>query len=337
MNIAYRLKKALIARSLERRKRAHPFDAEAAERFALPADADETQINSFYFSGHSIKGQSLLLRFAQRGGGKTEVWFAYRDASGRAYANTRTGWEGEPPAGAKCVEAGRRWAFFFDGEVRSLSDGAVHHARFSGTFEASDAPFDFSYHMDTSVLADAIARQKWSRGFFDELQQNNQVHYEQQGCITGALSVDEQKIEIDLPAMRDHSFGRRDWGYMRRHVWLMALMEDGSALNVNFVDYPKLQLHSGYHTSAQGTRCVKGVSLKQPAYGSMPDSPMYRVTLSDDTQLSVACALEAEFVFPCGEAYTIHEGIGSFSSGGVMGRGVMEFGWNNDVPKGGRA
>ncbi len=334
MNIRYRLKKALIRRSLERRKSAHPFDTEAAERYALPSDADETRINSYYFSGHDMAGQSLLVRFAQRGGGKTEVWFAYRDASGRAYVNTRTSWDGEPPAGVTCVEPGKQWAFFFDGAVRRLTDGTVVRARFAGTFEASGAPFDFSYHMDSSVLAGAIARQKWNRGFFDELQQNNQVHYEQQGRITGALSADGQQMEISLPAMRDHSFGRRDWGYMQRHVWLMALMEDGSALNVNFVSYPKLRLHTGYHVSAQGTRCVTDVSLPQPASGSVPGSMMYRVTLSDGTEVRVACAKEAEFVFPCGEAYTIHEGIGAFSSGGTMGRGIMEFGWNNGPSEG---
>ncbi len=334
MNIIQRLKKALILRSLERRKHEHPFDAESAERYTLPAGADKAQINSYYFTCHDAKGMSLLLRFAQRGGGKTEVWFAYRDASGNEYMSNRTMVESSVPAGVSCVQPGKKWTFFYDGEVRSLISGAAQHTRFTGTFVAGDAPFEFGYHMDSSVLAGAIAQQKWRKGFFDELQQNNQVHYEQQGRVHGELTLGGQYIKIDAPAMRDHSFGRRDWAYMNRHVWLMALLEDGSALNANFVSYPTLQLASGYYTSARGTVCVTEVSFgSQPAPGKAPQTLMYKVKLADGTELSVACTREAEFVFPCGDAYTIHEGVGTFTSGGVYGRGIMEFGWNNDLSR----
>lgn len=331
MNMIHRLKRMLIQRSLERRKREQPFNTETAERYALPSNADETQINSYYFTCHDTKGMSLLLRYAQRGGGKTEVWLAYRDSAGNAYMNERTLYEDHVPAGVTCIEPGREWTFHYDGEVRSMASGAAQQARFTGTFTASEAPFEFGYHMDSSVLAGAIAQQKWRRGFFDELQKNNQVHYEQQGRIQGELSVSGQRIRIDAPAMRDHSYGRRDWGYMNRHGWLMALLEDGSALNANFVSYPALCLASGYYTSAHGTVCVCEVSLgSQPVPGKAPQMLMYKVKLADGTALSVACQKEAEFVFPCGDAYTIHEGVGTFTTGGVYGRGIMEFGWNND-------
>lgn len=331
MNMIQRLKRALILRSLERRKHEHPFDAEAAERYALPSDADKTQINSYYFSCHDAKGMSLLLRFAQRGGGETEVWFAYRDAAGNACMNSGTRYGANAPAGVTCLHPGKAWSFFYDGEVRSMTSGAVQRAQFTGTFTASEAPFEFGYHMDSSVLAGAIAQQKWDKGFFEELQKNNQVHYEQQGRVQGELVLSGQNIRIDAPAMRDHSYGRRDWNYMNRHVWLMALLEDGSALNANFVSYPKLKLSSGYYTSASGTACVKEVSLGSlPSPGKAPQTLMYKVKLSDGTELSVACSKETEFVFPCGDAYTIHEGIGTFTTGGVFGRGIMEFGWNND-------
>ena len=72
MNIIRRFKKALIQRNLEKRKLAHPFDAEAAERCALPLDAPEAAINSYYFTCHDMKGTSLLLRFALRGEGHSE-------------------------------------------------------------------------------------------------------------------------------------------------------------------------------------------------------------------------------------------------------------------------
>jgi hypothetical protein len=123
MNITRRLKRALIQRNLEKRKRAHPFDAEAAERYALSSDAPQAAINSYYFTCHDIKGTSLLLRFALRGEGRSEVWFAYRDAKGNAYASGPTAYGANPPAGVKCAQPCRQWTFSYDGPVRSLSSG----------------------------------------------------------------------------------------------------------------------------------------------------------------------------------------------------------------------
>ena len=185
--------------------------------------------------------------------------------------------------------------------------------------------------MDSSVLANAIARQKWSRDFFDELQRNNQVHYEQQGHMKGELSIEGMKIRIDAPAMRDHSYGRREWGYMNRHVWLMALLEDGSSLNVNFVSYPALHLSTGYFTSAEGTACITEATFDVDLVpGRAPATLTCRMKLLDGSERVLTCTKEEEFVFPCGDAYTIYEGIGAFTVDGVSGRGVMEFGWNTD-------
>ena len=87
MNIFFSLKKALILRSLEKRRRAQPFNAQEAEGYTIPKDADEFQNNSYYFSCHDMAGASLLIRHAQRGTAHIEVWFAYRDAAeiGRAH------------------------------------------------------------------------------------------------------------------------------------------------------------------------------------------------------------------------------------------------------------
>ena len=331
MNITRHLKRALIQRSLDKRKQQHPFDAEAAERYALPFDAPEAAINSYYFTCHDAKGVSLLLRFALRGEGRSEVWFAYRDATGNAWASSPTAYSTEPPAVVQCIEPCKQWRFSFDGPVRSLSSGRECAAQFSGMFTASEEPFEFGYHMPSSVLADAIARQKWGRGLFDELQRNNQVHYEQQGRVKGELNIEGMTLRIDAPAMRDHSYGHREWSYMNRHVWLMALLKDGSSLNVNFVSYPALQLSSGYFSSAQGTVCVTDAALEGSLTpGKAPGSLVCRMKFSDGTERELSCKKEEEFVFPCGEAYTIHEGIGAFTVDGVSGRGVMEFGWNSD-------
>ena len=332
MNIFYPLKKALILRSLGKRRSTHPFLPEEAETYTMPADADEHQNNSYYFSCHDAAGTSLLVRHAQRGPDSVEVWFAYRDASGRAYINGRQLYPaGEAPSAVKCIEPGAEWAFSFDGEAQELSAGQPVRAKLDAKFTASGDIFEFGHDVDACVMAEAIAREKWSRAFFEELQSNDQVHYEQPGRVKGTLEMDGEAVSIDLPAMRDHSYGKRDWNYMNRHFWLMALMEDGRQLNANMVSYPVLKLATGYYLDGAAV-CVEQAHIKgdvQPH--TVPQAFELTVGLADGRTLNAACRCEEVFTFPFADgAYTIYEGVGSFEIEGVRGRGILEFGWNRD-------
>lgn len=336
MNIFYPLKKALILRSLKKRRSAHPFLPEEAENYMMPADADDHQNNSYYFSCHDTAGNSLLVRHAQRGPKSIEVWFAYRDAAGRAYVNSRQLYPaGEEPSAVRCIQPGKEWAFSFDGEVQDLHSGQPVRAKLDAVFVASGDIFEFGHDVDARVMADAIAKEKWSRAYFEELKGNDQVHYEQPGRVRCTLELDGQAISINLPAMRDHSFGKRDWNYMNRHFWLMALMEDRRQLNANMVSYPVLKLMTGYYLDGGVAVCVEKAHIAgdvQPH--EVPRTFELTIGLADGRTLSAACRCEEVFPFPlAGGAYTIYEGVGSFELAGVCGRGILEFGWNRDVAR----
>lgn len=337
MNIFYPLKKALIWRSLEKRRNAHPFDAAEAERYSLPADADDLMNNSYYFSCHDMKGASLLLRHARRGTAHTEVWFAYRDASGRAFINSKQLYGAdEAPTRVTCVEPGKAWTFSYDGEVQDVHTGRIVQVKLNAAFGASGGIFEFGHDVDARVMAGAIAKEKWSRAFFDELKSNDQVHYEQPGRAKGTLELDGEAIPFDFPAMRDHSFGKRDWSYMNRHFWLMALMEDGRQLNVNMVSYPVLQLMTGYYVSGGRTTCVEDAHIAEDVVKphGVPEAFTFEARLTDGQTLKVSCRREEVFPFPFADgAYTIYEGVGAFELDGANGRGILEFGWNGDMSR----
>jgi hypothetical protein len=335
MKIEQLLKEPLARRSIRKRQLAHPFDAASAETFALPSDAAPDQNNSYYFSCHGLDGTSLFFRLGLRGGGaSSEVWFAYRDASGKGWVNAE---QLTPPAvcpaRVRCVKPEEVWEFSFHGTM--LGSGSKEaEVSFQGTFTASSPIFEFSTHMDPGPLARALAREKWSRSFFAEVAQNHQTHYEQQGHVAGTLELGGRTIAISLPAMRDHSFGKRDWDYMDRHIWLMALLEDGRSLNVNMVRYPAVrELQTGYLISGPRTVCVHGATSMDslPCTGSVPDSFDVQLRLADGRSLLLSCEKEASFTFPFDHgAYVIHEGVGRFTVDGVRGRGILEFGFNGD-------
>ena len=89
---------------------------ERYETYQLPKAANRFDINSFYFSAHSLDGQSLLLRKAVRGEGFSEIWFVYhtKDAT---YVNKKTSYHNEkvPLGEVHLIEIGKKWQFVFKG------------------------------------------------------------------------------------------------------------------------------------------------------------------------------------------------------------------------------
>ncbi len=337
MNIFYLLKKALILRNLEKRRSAHPFNAREAELYTIPNDADDYQNNSYYFSCHDRAGTSLLIRHAQRGAKSIEVWFAYRNAAGRAVISGKQLYDArEAPTAVRCIEPGKQWAFSYDGEAQELHGGQPVMVKLDAVFDASGGIFEFGHDVDARVMAEAIAKEKWSRAYFTELQANDQVHYEQPGRATGTLSLNGEQTALDLPAMRDHSFGKRDWGYMNKHFWLMALLEDGRQLNANMVSYPVLKLMTGYYEDGGKVTGVAEARILEDLVKphEVPEAFTFDVKLVDGRALRVACRREEVFPFPFADGdYTIYEGVGAFELDGAKGRGILEFGWNGDVSR----
>lgn len=331
MNILRRFKERLFCRILDKRKQKYPFNQTKAELFETPPNADEYHNNSYYFSCHDMAGNSLLLRHGIRGVDKTEVWLAYKDAQGNTYINEKQLYIKEKPSSAvECIEVAKTWGFSFSGKLINMETGIECDAVINGEFTATGDIFEFGYHLDSRVMAKAIAKEKWSRAFFNALKENNQVHYEQPGKALLSIAIDGKNTQLSVPAVRDHSFGKRDWKYMNKHFWLMGLFEDGSHLNANMVSYPAVKrIETGYYVS-DSTVCVEEAKL----IGDLPKSGVpkeftYSAALLGGNELKVDCKLEAVFGFPFG-GYTIYEGIGSFEYAGKKGRGILEFGYNDD-------
>jgi len=337
MSIKLRIKRRLFERVLRKRSKTHPFDPDYAENYQTPDGADKFHNNSYYFSAHDIAGNSLLFRHGYRGTELVEAWFAYRDADGNAYINEKQFFENEEPStGVELVEAAKTWKFSFAGSLKNIHTDETIEAKFEGTFEATAEIFDFGTGLDPRIMAKGIANEKWSRAFFSTLQENNQVHTEQPGKVTGTLELDGKKTKIDSPAMRDHSFGKRDWNYMNRHFWLMALFEDGSHLNANAVSYPAVNLlQTGYMQKDGEVMCVEDAEIigEMKPY-EVPKKFTYTAKLADGTPVRVTCEEQDTFVFPFDNGnYTIYEGVGTFEKDGLKGRGVLEFGFNKDASR----
>lgn len=322
----FRLKKALMCRTLEKRNRQKPFDYQAAESFSLEGENDPMLNNSYYFSAHDGT-VSVFARLGRRVN-VDETWFAIF-LDGEMYSLQ----EEIFPCGAsplRVEEADGKWHVSFKGVLNGRLE-----AGFSASFLARQAPVDFTSNMPPCRMATGIANEKWSREFFAGLQSvSGQCHYEQEGVLEGKLNLGGRSLDFSLPCVRDHSFGRRDWNYMNNHLWLMAV-SDECQFNYSLVSYPALSaLEVGHFRDGSGMHYMLEADLDfhQVSRGTIPGELTFHVRLDDGRQLPVTASVLSGVTYHFQDGkYILHENVARFKLGDAVCRGILEIGFNSDA------
>lgn len=328
--MCYKLKTQFMKKMIAKKQKAQPFDFEAGEQFALPADADPTINNSYYFSAHGVESnESLYVRLGIRSC-HSEVWFFYSNGTNRYALKDMICADHIP---LKVIRCENGWRVQYQGEL-TREDGKIAQAEFDGTYVSDQAPVDFFSHMPPVRTAKAMAGEKWTKTFFAEVQNNNQVHYEQTGRLVGALKIDGESHRIDLPCVRDHSFGKRDWNYMNNHLWLMAVNES-SQLNFSMVSYPAMTILEVGNFKAKDRPMAFALNASYDraalASGSIPERMELAIDLDDGRRIEVAVKKRDEetYLFQNGD-YRLIEGVADFTIDGERYRGILEVGFNKD-------
>lgn len=328
--MCYKLKTLFMKKIIAKKQKSQPFDYEAGEKFALREDDDATVNNSYYFSAHSVDSrESLYCRLGVRNC-HSEVWFWYSDGTNR-YALKNMLHKNNVPL--TVVRTKNGWRVQYIGEL-TRGDGERVDAQFDGEFTSDQAPVDFFSHMPPVRTAKAMAGEKWSKQFFAEVQSNNQVHYEQTGRLRGILKIDGKVLSIDLPCVRDHSFGKRDWNYMNNHLWLMAVNEN-SQFNFSMVSYPAMSILEVGNYKAEASPMAYALNATYDraavAKGIAPDKMELSVTLDNKRKLNITVEKtdEEDYLFQNGD-YLLIEGLADFTIDGEKYRGILEVGFNKD-------
>ena len=343
MGIKRKLKEAIMVHAIKKKNKKQPFIAEQAEHYQLPKDADHLDINSYYFSAHDLDGNSVFMRRAERGDDTVEIWVAYKK-NDLIYTNKKQVFnKKDAPISLTCLETAKTWNVLYKGDIYLAKIGKQGIASVEGkamkaiidmTFEATAEIFDFTYHLNPKLMAKSLANETWDKAFQKNMKENQQRHYEQLGKAVVHLTIDNQLEDLTLTAMRDHSFGRRDWNYMDRHIWLMALMSEHESLNVNMVSYPHMKgLKTGYYEHNHETKSIEVFPKldRYEATGYVPNKLKYDIILENGHAFHVEAIKELEIQFPFDNGnYKICEGIGSFDINGYPARGIIEFGFNKD-------
>jgi hypothetical protein len=183
-------------------------------------------------------------------------------------------------------------------------------------------------------MATGIANEKWNKAFFEQLQNvSGQCHYEQEGVLEGQLTLNGKTVDFQLPCVRDHSFGKRDWNYMNNHLWLMAVSSDRQ-FNYSLVSYPVMSvLEVGNYRDEAGMHYLRqaGLDFHEINKGTIPQELSLNVLLDNGQKISVLAKkiTGVTYHFQDGQ-YILHENIAEFVIDGNSCRGILEIGFNRD-------
>ena len=321
----YNLKKKIMSRAIDKRNRQNPFDYQFAENFSLDGVEDPLINNSYYFSAHDEK-KSFFARLGKRVNAD-ETWFViYLDDN--VYSLKQQFFpQGQSPV--KVEKDGENWAVSYQGVLNDNDE-----ITFQATFIAKHNPIDFTSDMPAERMATGIANEKWNKAFFEQLQNvSGQCHYEQEGVLEGQLTLNGKTVDFQLPCVRDHSFGKRDWNYMNNHLWLMAVSSDRQ-FNYSLVSYPVMSvLEVGHFRDDAGMHCMWQADLDfhKINKGTVPQELSLNMTLDDGKTIPVRAKVLAgvTYHFQDGQ-YILHENIAEFTIDGKTGRGILEIGFNHD-------
>ena len=321
----FSIKKRIICKALDKRNKQNPFNYQYAERFSLEGEKDPSINNSYYFSAHDEK-ISFFARLGKRVHAD-ETWFViyWEDRIFSMKQDSFPG--GQSPIFVEKTDD--TWTLSYQGPLND-HDEIVFHAKFI----ASQKPIDFTSDMPAARMATGIANEKWNKSLFEQLQNiSGQCHYEQEGVLEGQMTLNGKTIAFQLPCVRDHSFGKRDWNYMNNHLWLMAV-SPACQFNYSFVSYPVMSaLEVGHVRDGAGIHFMLQADLDfhQISRGTIPQDLSFNVKLDNGQTIPVVARVltGVTYLFQDGQ-YILHENIAEFSIDGNVCRGILEIGFNRD-------
>lgn len=211
----------------------------------------------------------------------------------------------------------KRWRIRYEGKLRlNRDEKEVFDAKLTLDWMACTDCFDFDTDMNAHALAASIAREPWSREFFNRLRDAHQTHYEQFGDFKGTLKLSggksskgESEYQVNMRGARDHSYGNvRDWSHFHRYAMQFVHTADGMCFNAAVVSIPRVtmsRLEFGYLFKRDGRKlALRCVDLPLENLGETTEAPMaYEFEFEDEegTRYKVECEVVARPEFYLGQ------------------------------------
>lgn len=224
-------------------------------------------IDAIYFNGANKDGYSIITGTARRPHGVVNGFIIFRIPKigtlvSPKFPDTMLFGGTDESYGAegicyKPIIPMKHWHLEYKGDLKAYENQSkVYKVSIKADWKSNLDFFDYDHMVPAWTMARSIAKESWSREYFDALKSAHQTHYEQHGNLSGEIEVDGQVYRFDMPSMRDHSYGvKRDWKLLHRYIFHMFSLEDGRRFDIGVVCQPVTcsQLELGYMYDHDGS------------------------------------------------------------------------------------
>lgn len=238
-------------------------------------------------------------------------------------------------------ESMKTWCIKYEGKLlQTTLENCLVEVKLDLEFSSNSAHFDYNRDLSPSVIADSIAREAWSENFYMMLKGVDKIlerrtHYEQSGCITGEIKVNNKKMSsLKMNGFRDHSFGtERCLSTINRYVYFALFLEDGTSMVVGNLSQPSFFLSSlkvGYICSKNGIyKPITKCNFELYSYGEKGIPPNHQnfIVHTDDDKYFVQIKVEDSAVRYVGgnwESKVFNQFV-SCTVNGIQGQGITEY------------
>ncbi|XP_072931552.1 uncharacterized protein [Epargyreus clarus] len=233
----------------------HSYDANLEEKYNLGEYSKS--IDGVYFNGMTKHGDAIICGLARRPNNVCDA-FLYLKVKGQdlllspslpdTHLDQSRSEQNQYSVRGISVNnfiPMRTWVVSYKGEMKPRNDPDKRvKVETHLTWSANFGPFEYNTHMSPRSVADDLAREQWSSDYFKLVKQLHQTHYEQMGFITGSVSIDGKAYEVNMPCVRDRSFGPlREWKNFHRYVYHFIFLENGDCMAVGSVSQPTIMSH----------------------------------------------------------------------------------------------
>ena len=316
----------------------------ADNRLEIPEGVDKEQFNdSFVFQGSDNSGNVFLARIGFRGGGKeAEVWF-WGVFDGKKYVNdTRLVKFNEPDlsgmsaGGLEFIKTGSNtWQIKYNGTL----NGNPAEVKLNWTNKS--AIYSSAENMSIKSTALAMAEMPWSREYFEKLRSEKQARIEQGGIVSGTVKADGKEYTLNMKGIRDHGWGKRNWSYINRYIWIIVSLNreiEIAGEKINYLVISPVDYGETFKRLASGWLGGKDTILPVDSTtdlaligedGVIPEkfNIQFEVPGSDVLTMSVVRkAPEMPWIVQNG-AFEVNEAWCAVEINGVKGTGLAEFGY----------
>lgn len=230
----------------------------------------------------------------------------------------------------------KRWRIEYSGQMKVGDTGELVTVNLSALYKSKLTAFNYDRDMHPKSSADAIAREKWSREYFDLVKSLHQTHYEQYGDVEGCAEIDGRKYSISVPSVRDHSFGmQRNWKIFHRYLMHFFSLENDDRITVGVISIPSTFSSITVGFISKGSRNIPIDSCDLLLYqhgesGTPPVDYAFKFTADGkDYVVQVHGYLAPEFYLGVENECRIVEMMSKFTVNGVRGWGAAEWQYRN--------